>query len=557
MKNQKETIRKMVGYLNNPEKDGGFWLPNIQRNFVWDEGQIERLFDSIMREYPIGTLLIWKTKSKIRKRKFVDNYRHGLKIIDSYIPEDDKMKMLILDGQQRLQSLFIGLKGNFEKKDLYFDILSGEAATLEEIKYRFKFIESENAGLPWVKFKDIVFSDKRYNQIANDIVNSFSEKPSAEEQQIIDNNVAQIVKVFSVEENIVYQEIDSIDRPELYKEDDVVEIFIRANSGGTPLSKSDLLFSLLIVSWEDADEKMEELLDELNKVGFGFDRDFILKTCLTIVGKGAAYNVAKFRDEKTKEIIIFSWEQISDSIKDVKDYLWGKTYVRSDKALPSYLVLIPLIYFRHYYKKEWNSIQNVDDYILRTLISGAFSGGPDVLIDKCVEEINKSKSFIINDIYNVIRTNGRSLEITKETIFEQCYGYKSIHLFFNLWYKNFNYQPSFQNNNPQVDHIFLQSELKKIKINNPTTGRKDMLKYRQEDRDQIANLMLLSQEENGRGGKTDILPEKWFEDKPNEYLDMHLIPKDKQLWKLENFELFIEKRKELIEKKFDYLILKK
>ncbi|GAE27489.1 hypothetical protein JCM9140_3637 [Halalkalibacter wakoensis JCM 9140] len=66
MKNQRETIRRMVGYLNNEEKDGGFWLPNIQRPFVWKEEQTERLFDSILREYPISTLLAWKTKSRYK-----------------------------------------------------------------------------------------------------------------------------------------------------------------------------------------------------------------------------------------------------------------------------------------------------------------------------------------------------------------------------------------------------------------------------------------------------------------------------------------------------------
>ena len=86
--NQKETIRKMVRYLNNPEKDGGFWLPNIQRPFVWREDQIERLFDSIMREYPISTLLVWKTKAAVRRRKFIDNYKHSLKLSDFYVPDD-------------------------------------------------------------------------------------------------------------------------------------------------------------------------------------------------------------------------------------------------------------------------------------------------------------------------------------------------------------------------------------------------------------------------------------------------------------------------------------
>jgi hypothetical protein len=73
MKTPKHSLRKIVTFLNNCDEDGGFWMPNIQRLFVWSEEQMCRLFDSIMREHPISTLLIWKTKSKIRRRKFIDN----------------------------------------------------------------------------------------------------------------------------------------------------------------------------------------------------------------------------------------------------------------------------------------------------------------------------------------------------------------------------------------------------------------------------------------------------------------------------------------------------
>ncbi len=556
MKNQKETIRKMVRYLNDPEKDGGFWLPNIQRSFVWNEGQIERLFDSIMREYPIGTLLIWKTKSEIRRRKFIDNFRHGLKLSDYRIAEDGKMKMLVLDGQQRLQSLFIGLKGGYEQKELHFDILSGELVAPEDIRYRFKFVGSKEANFPWVKFKDIVFSNERFNKIAQSIISNVPEELSKENKDTIHDNVAKIVQIFQVEESIVYQELDSIDNPKNYTEDDVVEIFIRANSGGTILGKSDLLFSLLISTWEDADDKMEELLDEINKSGYEFTRDFILKTCLSLLGKGARYNVSKFRDNTTRGKIINEWENISEAIKDIKDHLHGKTYIRSDKALPSYLVLIPLIYFRFKHKSKWQSVKNADEYLLRTLISGAFSGNPDNLIDKCTKEIDKKGEFIVNDIFGTIVSNGRNLDISKETIFEEYYGSKSIHLFFNLWYKDFNYHPSYYNNKPQIDHIFPQSLLKSVKIKNPNTGRMDVLKYKLDQRDQIANLMLLTQEENGAGGKSDTTPEDWFKDKTPEYLAMHLIPNGKDLWKLDNFDQFIEERKKLIEQKFSFMLLK-
>lgn len=554
MKNQKDTIRKMVGYLNNPDKDGGFWLPNIQRNFVWDEGQIERLFDSIMREYPISTLLVWKTNSIIRRRKFIDCYRHDLSIIDSYVSEDNKTKMLVLDGQQRLQSLFIGLKGNYEGKELYFNILSGEVVAPEDIRYKFKFMHSKNATPSWIRFKDIVFSNEKYNKISKTIIASFPEALTRDSEEIIEDNISQIVKVFQTEEGLVYQELDSIDNPNAYKEDDVVEIFIRANSGGTKLGKSDLLFSLLTASWEDADVIMEELLEELNKTGYEFNRDFVLKTCLTLLNEGAAYNVTKFRNDGTRKNIIADWGKIADAIKDVKDFLSSKTYIRSDKALPSYLGLIPIIYFRYHYKNKWSSAKKIDDYILRTSISGSFSGSPDNVINKCINEINLKKDFVVSGIFDAIKAAGRNLEITKYTIFDQYYGSKNVHLFFNLWYKEFNYIPSFQNNSPQADHIFPQAALKSIKVANPNTGLMNLLKYKSWDRDQIANLMLLTQEENGCAGKGSRLPAEWFADKPNEYLELHLIPKDKVLWELENFELFIKERKQLIEKKFSYLI---
>src|ERR1700730_9557618 len=81
-----------------------------------------------------------------------------------------------------------------------------------------------------------------------------------------------------------------------------------------------------------------------------------------------------------------------------------------------------------------------------------------------------------------------------------CYGSDTTHLLFNLWYRNFNYTPAYENNLPQVDHIFPQSALKKVKIENPRTGRKDIMKYREPERNQLANCMLLSRDENGAGG---------------------------------------------------------
>lgn len=554
MKNQKETIRKMVSYLNDEEWNGGFWLPNIQRPFVWREDQIERLFDSIMREYPISTLLVWRTKSRIRRRKFIDNYKNTIRLTDFYVPEDDKTKLLVLDGQQRLQSLFIGLKGSYEKRELYFDVLSGDLVAPEDIRYKFKFLDAEKAAFPWIKLKEIVFSNGLSTKIAKSIIRNAGRELTEAEKERVEENIALVQMQFVNRDLIVYQELDSVDNTDAYREDDVVEIFIRANSGGTRLGKSDLLFSLLTSSWEDADERMDELLDDINRVGYDFTRDFILKTCLTLLNKGAAYEVKKFRDERIRQELIDKWEGISAAIRDVRDYLYGRTFIRTDKAMPSYLVLIPIIYFRYHFPQKWGAVQNLDDYLLRTLLSGAFSGTPDNMIDRCVKTISSSGEFDVDEIFGIIREDGRSLELAENTILGQYYGSKQSHLIFNLWYRDFNYVPAYENNLPQADHIFPQSLLRKVKKVNPRTGRQDLLRYYQEDRDQIANLMLLTAEENGFSGKRDIPPNEWFAEKDAAYLEMHLIPKNPDLWELDNYEAFIEERKRLILDKFSHII---
>jgi len=169
MKNQKETSGKSVSFLNNTEEKGGFWLPNIQRPFVWSEEQICRLFDSILREYPISTLLIWVTNSEIRRRKFIDNWKRTLRLTDFYIPSDKKKKCLVLDGQQRLQSLFIGLKGSYEGREMFFDILSGEVAAPDDVKFKFAFLDSATAKFPWVKFKDLVLTSRKKGDVSEEL----------------------------------------------------------------------------------------------------------------------------------------------------------------------------------------------------------------------------------------------------------------------------------------------------------------------------------------------------------------------------------------------------
>jgi hypothetical protein len=340
----------------------------------------------------------------------------------------------------------------------------------------------------------------------------------------------------------------------LYTEEDVVEVFIRTNSGGTKLGKSDLLFSLLSATWEVADKKMEDLLDDLNKHGFAFDRDFVLKTCLVLLDHGARYEVSKFRKKGVREDIEAKWDSISDAIREVVDFVRSKTYIQCDKALPSYLALIPLIYVCYHFADAWKKACDINKYLLRTLLVGVFSGKPDNLIDALVNRFKEIRGFDLEDAFKVIRFQGRSLELTEDRLWQMGYGSQTVHLLFNLWYPTFTYVPAYDNNLPQIDHIFPISRLKQIKVINLQTGRQ-VMKYGKDEQNHLANCMLLTRDENGAGGKSNAAPDDWFAEKSPKYLDLHLIPKEPVLWKMDRYEDFIEARKILIKDRFKLLLI--
>lgn len=561
MENQHLSIRKMMNYINNTEEQGGFWLPNIQRHFVWSVDQILKLFDSLMREYPVGTLMIWKTKQKIKCRRFISTYKENINILNTYETPNDNQKLLVLDGQQRLQSLYIALKGSYEGKELYIDVLS-KVDKNDDVKYKFKFLKDNNIEKSFVKIKDIVFSNEKASVISRKVVNDIKQKGlviTDEEEDRIKDIIEQVVYIFSIQDVIVYQILDSIDNNDIYSENDIVEIFIRANSGGTILEKSDLLFALLTVSMEDIEERLEELLSEINAVGYKFNRDFILKCCLTLIGAGAKYEVDKFRKEENIQKINDNWKEICDAIKDVKDFVYGRTYLRCDKTLGAYNPLIPIIYLRYKYKDKYNdSINNgLSKWLIQTILAGVYSGSADSLIDLTIKDIEEKGTLDFDSLKCIFRNRNKSIDITEDNILSAGYtnenSKRKLYLLFNIWYEQFNFNPSFIESSPNIDHIFPQSLLKSIKIK----GDKGRLvqKYKSDSINQLANCMLITLKENQMGGKGNITPSEWFKKKDNKYLDMHLIPRDKELWKIENYEKFIEVRKKMIIDKFlDILI---
>ena len=112
---------------------------------------------------------------------------------------------------------------------------------------------------------------------------------------------------------------------------------------------------------------------------------------VTLLDQGARYEVTKFRSPGVREEIEAKWNDISAAMMDVLDFVRGRTFIQCDKALPSYNVLIPLIYFRFHDRAKWQAASGLDNYLLRSSLAGAFSGTPDQLIDDIVKDMRVLK----------------------------------------------------------------------------------------------------------------------------------------------------------------------
>lgn len=373
-----------------------------------------------MREYPIGTLMIWKTNQKIKYRRFISTFKQNRSTLDTYETINDMQKLLVLDGQQRLQSMYIALKRSYEGRELYLDVLNYDESN-DDVKYKFKFMKDNKSEVNMIKVKDIIESNDKPISIGRSIIKKIKDANISideEKEEGIIEIVGQLIHVVCTQEIIAYQELDSVDNTDIYKENDIVEIFIRANSGGTILEKSDLLFALLTISVDDIEEKLDELITELNTVGYKFNRDLILKICLTLIGAGAKYDVDKFRKTENIENINNNWNEISNAIKDVKDFIYGRTYLRCDKTLGAYAPLIPIIYLRYKYKDEYKKVINngLSNWLVKVMLASVYSGSADSIIDLTIKSIDDNKGIDFDLLNDLFRNKNKSLEITEANI---------------------------------------------------------------------------------------------------------------------------------------------
>lgn len=561
-----------------------YLLPAIQRPYVWSTAQVIALFDSLLKGYPISSFMFWavdeETKSEIRCYKFIENYRQD--IMNEPTSAVGRAAILVLDGQQRMTSLLIGLRGTFSEKakgarianaaawsakTLFLDLLRDpdpRSAEEEEeneygITYGLSFLERRPNNTHrhhWFKVGSILDyeSDERLEALIAKVKSELHHGVSVYERQIVEENLRRLHRVIWKDQAInFYTETDqSADR--------VLDIFVRANDGGTKLSKADLLMSMITSKWSNgsAREEINSFVDHINRnlaVPNKISRDLVLKACLVLCGYDVVYNVKNFTSDAIAEIER-NWPRIKSAIENTfrllnRHGLNGDNLGSLNATLPIiyYLYKTPDFDFRGSSEFERVNAAAVHQWLLNSLLVSTFVGHSDqtIAIARATiqEHLRVGRDFPTQKLFNAMAKGGRLSQVDERTIeelLEMQYGKPRTFVALSLLYPEIDWNGSAWH----VDHIIPQADAQK----NVLRGR-NIPEHRVQEImgavNSLGNLQLLRGDENIEKGAMPF--RSWITGRRADFHELHMIPERLDLCDVLYLPEFVREREKLIRKR--------
>ncbi len=237
------TLGNLVAYV----EQGDIGLPELQRPFIWPVVKVRDLFDSLYRGYPIGYFLFWENG--------LQDHGHSI----AHKQDGHSPKLLVVDGQQRITSLYAVIKGQdvldrnkepvririaFRPKDSKFEVTN--AAIERDPEW------IPNISLLWAK------DNKRVVKEFFDRLNKEEPLPETEENRL-DAAIDRL-------KNLVYFPLVALELSSALDEESVADIFVRINSKGTPLNQANFILTLMSVFWEDGRKGLEDFCEQARKI---------------------------------------------------------------------------------------------------------------------------------------------------------------------------------------------------------------------------------------------------------------------------------------------------
>ena len=545
-------------------------LPAIQREFVWQPEQICALFDSLMQGFPFGTFLYWEVQQEHNNRyqfyDFVLDYHERDRPHCPRIGEmPNRDVVAVLDGQQRLTALNIGLRGSLAKKlpykrwssndafptrYLYLDLLWSPSEDDDVgMRYRLEFLTPEQAAERtgcWFRAADILtFANSGPAMTAWLEGCDLAGHPISAAHEVLH-------RLFEVVRNLP---VVSYYRERSQELEKVLQIFIRTNSGGTILSYSDLLLSVAVAQWTtNAREEIHQLVDDLNKIGtgFAFSKDWVLKAGLMLADIGSVgFKVDNF-NRLNMEVLEDRWPSVKEAlivtVEHVSTYGFSAATLRADSGL------LPIAYYLHAKgadsgyltaratEADRNAIRH---WLIASFLkpSGIWGSGLDTLLTALRHVIGKSPAcFPASELRESMRSRGKSLAFDDDEVddlTEMRYGDKRTFSLLSLVFPHLDLRQHFH-----IDHVFPKSRFTPAKLRDHGFSDDEGERFR-DLADRLPNLQLLQGHENLQ--KRAMLPADWLAnfdsvEARRNYVQTHLlgdVPEG-----LDGFESFYEARRQ-------------
>ena len=553
------TIYEALQYI----KDNKYIMPAFQRQFVWSMEQIEKLWDSILLNYPIATFLFWRLDdentnwdtsfSNFRRdltfngRKESDSVDYDLVTVDIKITDT-----AILDGQQRLTSLYLSLLGDAYIRPAYSRRSGGErnmtrlmielnknkTETDEEEyntkRYDIKFLYGKSSPTHF-NIKDIL-QDKFQNDSTRDkaIEDAIATVP-ADSKEYARNILETLYRKIFIEKLVRYTEILEMGH------DDALEMFVRFNAGGKPLRKHEVTMAIIEAYWSQSKTEFGKLLTG-SYTGFG--TDFIIRTALMLYGDVLKSTISRKIVDELRD----NWGNFKKALTNLEKLL-KEFKIELSRFQSSWNILLPIIYslyFDHAYEENKSAIRA---YLLRSIFFTFFQSGTTSKLSRMRNYINEYSykitfEMLDNDINELRVTDGKIEDILSAEKGSRVAGEVLYYLSSEWLHNALSYDQ---------DHLHPESRFNP-NLKPPKITPENWLRWRS-NRNRLPNLHLLDGKGNSSKGSIPLIEfvGSMNPETRERFMETAMIPEGASL-EIEAFEEFYEGRKIVLSKNIRALL---
>ncbi len=501
---------------------GHMALPEFQRGYVWNRDQVRGLFDSLYRGHPIGGLLVWATESKTAVHRGDGPMAAGV-------------VKLLLDGQQRITSLYGVVKGKSPK---FFD---GNAQAFTGLRFHletetFSFYQPvKMKGDPlWIDVTELM---QKGTAGLGELVAPLSKQPELAPK--FGDYVGKLSRLLGVKEvDLHVEEVTGADKTL----DVVVDIFNRVNSGGTKLSKGDLALAKICAEWPEARDTMKAKLKEWDSAGYGFNLDWLLRSVNTVLTGEAKF---QYLHDKSAEEIQDALKRATKHIDTCLYLISGRLGLDHDQVFFGRFGVPVMV--RYLDQRSGPLDEKERDKLLFWFVQagmwGRFSASTEGVIDQDLAAL-EGPDGSLDKLLEQLRLWHGGLRVEPGHFTSWSLGARFYPVLYMLtrmgeardWGTGLPLKASLlgKMNKLEVHHIFPKAQLYKRNFKRPEVNA-------------LGNFCFLTKDTNL--DISDRLPEQYFLEIEKAHpgaLASQWIPSDPALWKIENYLEFLEARKSLL-----------